>query len=150
MNAMPGFQTPSIFPQHPASFFPTVDSAVRGAERAKYGKEPFKLTSYNVKVFNMAKDSDREEYCRLMERLMPLIIDVKCVVSKNELQVLNTPDGNGWYRYVEWYEYELNNKSLTTLTTSREEEQKREDREYREDLDEEDSTDSGFSTDGFL
>ena len=134
---------PSLFSPYPASFFPSLDAARHGIEQEKYGKEPFKITSYNVKVFNMAKEADRDEYCRLMERLMPLIIDVKCVVSKNELQVLNTPDGNGWYRYVEWYEYKLNE---TSLTTGSEEEPEKSGDEAKD----EDSNDPDTSTDGFL
>ena len=142
-KSRPGFEMPSIFSPYPASFFPTLDAARHGAEQARYGKEPFKLTAYQVKVFDMAKEAERTEYCKLMERLMPLCQNAQCVVSKNELQVLSTPNGQGWFRYVEWFEYKLNESSLTT---GREKEN-----ETPEPEDEDDSNDSeGFSTDGFL
>lgn len=102
---------PHIFEGMIPSVFPSIDTAVHGLEQAKYGKEPFKVTSYNVKVFDMSNDDDRTEYCKLMERLMPLCQNAQCMVSKNELQVLN---GTGWWRYVEWFEYKLNDKSTTT------------------------------------
>lgn len=107
-------QMPSIFSPYPASFFPDIDTARHGLERAKYGKEPFKVTDYKVCIFNMGKEKDRSEYADLMKRLMPMAQDSQCVVNKNELQVLNTPEGQSWYRYVEWFEYVLNEKSLTT------------------------------------
>ena len=107
-------QMPSIFSPYPASFFPDIDTARHGLERAKYGKEPFKVTDYKVCIFNMGNEKDRTEYADLMKRLMPMAQDSQCVVNKNELQVLNTPDGQSWYRYVEWFEYVLNEKSLTT------------------------------------
>ena len=125
------YQRPSIFEDFkPASLFPSIEEAKRGFERAKYGKEPFKVTSYNVKVFDMSKEEDRTEYCHLMERLMPLCQDAKCVVNKNELQVLNS----SWHRYVEWFEYKLNDVSLTTKP----EEEKRD----PEDLKPEDSAEA--------
>lgn len=127
-----GFKTPSLFP--------AVETARRGAEQARYGKEPFKVTAYKVKVFDMSKDADRDEYCELMERLMPLCQDAKCVVTKNELQVFN---GAGWWRYVEWFEYELNETSLTTREP--EDTAKKADEEREPELE-----DSDLSTDGFL
>lgn len=106
------YQLPGLFESYKnASLFPSVDTAVHGLEQAKYGKEPFKLTDYQVKVFDMSKEEDRSEYCALMTRLMPLCQDAKCVVTKNELQVLS---GSGWWRYVEWFEYKLNETSLTS------------------------------------
>lgn len=105
------YRMPSIFENFKsASLFPSIEEAKRGLEQARYGKEPFKVTSYNVKVFDMSKEEDREVYCKLMEYLMPLCQDAKCVVNKNELQVLN----GSWHRYVEWFEYKLNDTSLTT------------------------------------
>ena len=125
------YQRPSIFGDlKPASLFPSIEEARRGLEQARYGKEPFKVTSYNVKVFDMSKEEDRTEYCHLMDRLMPLCQDAKCVVNKNELQVLN----NSWHRYVEWFEYKLNDISLTTKP----EEEKRD----PEDLKSEDSAEA--------
>lgn len=123
------YQMPSIFENFKhASLFPSIEEAKRGLEQAKYGKEPFKVTSYNVKVFDMSKEEDRTEYCRLMERLMPLCQDAKCVVNKNELQVLN----NSWHRYVEWFEYELNTVSLTTKQESEPEPESKEDEDSSE------------------
>ena len=127
---------PSLFANLPnISMFPTPEAARLGAERAKYGKEPFTITSYNVKVFDMSKEEDRTGYCQLMEKLMPLCQDAKCVVNKNELQVLN----NSWHRYVEWFEYKLNETSLT----SKEEPEKPED-----PSDSTDSTDNQNDFDG--
>lgn len=102
------YDMPHMFDGMAPSLFPTVDTAVHGLEQAKYGKEPFKVTGYNVKVFDMSKEADRDEYCKLMERLVPMCQNAQCVVSKNELQVLN---GAGWWRYVEWFEYKLNDKT---------------------------------------
>lgn len=104
------------------SMFPPVAAAAAGNLQARYRKEPFKLTAYKVKVFDMSKAEDVEAYCALMARLMPLCQDAKCVVSKNELQVLNSGNGSGWFRYVEWFEYELNQTSLTGVQQPQEEE----------------------------
>ena len=53
---------PSLFANLPSiSMFPTPEAARLGAERAKYGKEPFTVTSYNVKVFDMSKEEDRTQ-----------------------------------------------------------------------------------------
>jgi len=135
------YQMPSIFEDFKnVSLFPPIEEAKRGMEQAKYGKEPFKVTSYNVKVFDMSKGEDREEYCHLMERLMPLCQDAKCVVNKNELQVLN----NSWHRYVEWFEYELNKVSLTTRFDENDGEGEEKD---PEDLDAEDSAETGGTED---
>ena len=113
MNESQAPVAPGVFSPYAASFFPTVAAARRGAEQAKYGKEPFKVTGYHVEVFDMGTPEGRKDYCTLMERLMPMCQDAKCVVSKNELQVLNRDGGQGWYRYVEWFEYRLNETSLT-------------------------------------
>lgn len=129
------YQLPSLFESYKnVSLFPSIDTAVHGLEQAKYGKEPFKLTSYQVKVFDMSKEADRDEYCKLMERLMPLCQNAQCVVTKNELQVLS---GSGWWRYVEWFEYKLNESSLTRKA----EPEKKEEPEDSNDSD--DSTDDG-------
>ena len=75
-----------------------------GMEQAKYSKEPVKITSYQVEVFEMSKKADRDRYSKLMLELAPKIQDSACTLCRNELQVL---DG-GWWRYVEWFEYSLN------------------------------------------
>jgi len=104
-------QLPNLFDSYKnASLFPSIDTAVHGIQQAKYGKEPFKVTSYQVKVFDMCSCVDQSEYCKLMEHLMPLCQNAQCVVVKNELQVM----GDTWKRYVEWFEYRLNDHSLTT------------------------------------
>jgi len=105
------YQMPSIFEDYaPASVFPPVEMAERGAEQARYGKEPFKVTEYSVKVFDMGVTDDRSSYCELMKKLMPMCQNAQCVVVKNDLQVL----GGSWKRYVEWFEYKLNDVSLTS------------------------------------
>lgn len=75
-----------------------------GMEQARYAKEPVKITSYHVEVFDMSSRSDRDKYSKLMLELAPKVQDSACTLCRNELQVL----GNGWWRYVEWFEYTLN------------------------------------------
>ena len=104
------YQMPRIFEDYStSSMFPPVETVEHGLEQARYGKEPFKVTEYSVKVFDMGVTDDRSSYCELMKRLMPMCQNAQCVVVKNDLQVL---DGS-WKRYVEWFEYKLNDTSLT-------------------------------------
>lgn len=100
--------------------FPSPGIAMDMAERARYGKNPFNLTGYSVKVFDMSKQADREAYCTLMSRLMPLCQSAKCVLLKNELQVMR----DAWWRYVEWFEYSLVENSLTGIVKEDESEDK--------------------------
>lgn len=94
-----------------SSIFPSIEDFNRGIEQSKYAKEPFIISSYNVEVFNMMEKEDRDKYCNLMMKLTPLAQNSKCVICKNDLQVLN---GSSWQRYVEWFEYKLNDKTTTT------------------------------------
>ena len=96
------------------SVFPSADVIRAGEEQMRYGKEPVRISKYGVEVFNMMDPERRNAYCSLISRLTPLVQDAHCCVCRNELQVLTDKNGSGWFRYVEWFEYELNNKSLTT------------------------------------
>jgi hypothetical protein len=108
-----------IFKQMAPSIFPSVADIQRGAIQDHYGKTPINVTQYNVEVFDMSKEDDRKRYTDIMIRLIPMSQNVKCVICRNELQIVN----GFWWRYLEWFEYKLNDSSLTTEFKSKEQEQ---------------------------
>lgn len=79
---------------------------LRGLGRPDPEKLPLRIRSYRVEVFDMSDAERRGEYEKLMARLLPLVRNAQCVVYKNELQVLQTGTGTGWWRYLEWFEYD--------------------------------------------
>ena len=94
-----------------SSIFPSKEAMKAGAEQALYSKEPVVLSDYRVEVFDMSMKLDRDKYTSLMKELVPKVQAAKCVIAKNELQVMK----DGWWRYVEWFEYKLNDSSTTTV-----------------------------------
>ena len=90
-----------------SNLFPSIEEFRQGLEQQRYEKEPFVISSYNVEVFNMMDKDDRDKYCKLMMKLTPMAQNSQCVVCKNDLQLIQ---GSSWQRYVEWFEYRLNNK----------------------------------------
>ena len=93
-----------------SNLFPSIEEFRQGLEQQKYEKEPFVISSYNVEVFNMMDKDDRDKYCKLMMKLTPMAQNSQCVVCKNDLQLIQ---GSSWQRYVEWFEYRLNNKQYS-------------------------------------
>lgn len=108
-----------ILKQMAPSIFPSVAEIQRGAMQDHYHKTPINVTQYNVEVFDMSKEDDRKRYTDIMVKLIPMSQNVKCVICRNELQIIN----GFWWRYLEWFEYKLNDSSLTTEFSSKEQEQ---------------------------
>lgn len=99
MPGMPGI--PGI-PGMPANM-------VGQADPRKTKSKPFSVKSYSVDVFDMHNGSDRDRYSELMLRLFSGAVDGRCIVWKNELQVMTRADGSSaWMRYVEWSDNEVN------------------------------------------
>ena len=100
---------------------------LRGLGDPSPQKAPLVVRGYRVEVFDMSNAERRAEYEKLMLRLLPLIHAASCVVCKNELQVLQTKTGTGWWRYLEWFEYELRHpgsESASAISTNLEQKEK--------------------------
>lgn len=96
------------------SLTPNPMQVARGLETLKYNKTPVILSDYRVEVFDMMVKEDRDKYAELMKDLFSKVQNAQAVVSKQELQTIRKKDGSeGWQRYVEWFEYKLNDVSTT-------------------------------------
>ena len=96
------------------SLTPNPMQVARGLETLKYNKTPVILSDYRVEVFDMMVKEDRDNYAELMKDLFRKVQNAQAVVSKQELQTIRKKDGSeGWQRYVEWFEYKLNDVSTT-------------------------------------
>lgn len=96
------------------SLTPNPMQVSRGLETLKYNKTPVILSDYRVEVFDMMVKEDRDKYAELMKDLFRKVQNAQAVVSKQELQTIRKKDGSeGWQRYVEWFEYKLNDVSTT-------------------------------------
>lgn len=96
------------------SLTPNPMQVARGLETLKYNKTPVILSDYRVEVFDMMVKEDRDKYAELMKDLFRKVQNAQAVVSKQELQTIRKKDGSeGWQRYVEWFEYKLNDVSTT-------------------------------------
>lgn len=101
------------------SLAPSPAQFVRGIETLKYNKTPVVLSDYRVEVFDMMSKNDRDRYAELMKDLFRKVQNAQAVVSKQELQTIRNKDGSeGWQRYVEWFEYKLNDTSTTSKADS--------------------------------
>lgn len=89
------------------SVSPTAGDVSVGAEALKRGMLPVNVSSYHVDVFDMSVPDDRKRYEDTMVSLFAKVQASQCVVWKNELQVLQTPSGSGWHRYLEWSDYSV-------------------------------------------
>ena len=67
--------------------------------------------TYDVEVFDMASAEDRKRYCDLMLKIAKLVQAQQAVIWRNDLQVLQKKDGNGWFRYLEWSQYALSKEA---------------------------------------
>ena len=73
-----------------------------------------RISDCGVEVFDMMVKEDRDKYAELMKDLFRKVQNAQAVVSKQELQTIRKKDGSeGWQRYVEWFEYKLNDVSTT-------------------------------------
>ena len=96
------------------SLVPDAYTVRDGLEQRMYDKDPVKVSGYHAETFDMSDESRRKAYCDLMLRLFPLVQEAQVMLARNELQILSGPSGTGWWRYVEWFEYSINESSTTT------------------------------------
>lgn len=105
------------------SLTPNPMQVARGLETLRYNKTPVVLSDYRVEVFDMMDKGDRDRYAALMKDLFRKVQNAQAVVSKQELQTIRKKDGSeGWQRYVEWFEYKLNDVSTTKKMDPKEKE----------------------------
>lgn len=100
-----------------SSLTPPVKEVAHGLETLKYSKTPVVISGYHVDVFDMDDKEDRERYCKTMLDLSSKIQNAQCAIGRQELEKMTLKDGSTtWKRYVEWFDYKLNDTSLTTKT----------------------------------
>lgn len=92
---------------------PSYEDIITGRDLVKYDKIPVKVKSYHVKVYDMMSGDDRKAYEDCMLELTRGVQTATHAIMRNDLQVMQTPEGGKWFRYLEWAEYELNEPLLT-------------------------------------
>ena len=88
------------------SLKPDTAEAEAALERVKF-KKHMDSKGYHARIFNMHQDKELKAYEKLMNTLL---IGTQAMTHKiwvNEFDLLNTPKGQQWHRYVEWSEFEL-------------------------------------------
>jgi hypothetical protein len=104
-----------------SSVFPQPSEVAHGLETIKYKKTPVVVSEYHVEVFDMESKKDREDYCKLMLDLANKVQNSQCMIGRQELEKMTSKDGSTtWKRYVEWFDYKLNDTSTTTKTEDEE------------------------------
>lgn len=81
---------------------PTEESIELERQRILHEKTA-QLTSYHVKIFDMSKDDDRQEYEKLMPELFSRVSAKTCVVWAKDRQLIN----GTWKIYLEWSDYSI-------------------------------------------
>ena len=98
-----------------AAIAPETSEIAHGLETIKYQKTPVVISEYHVEVFDMESKKDRDAYCSLMLDLANKVQNAQCMIGRQELEKMTSKDGSTtWKRYVEWFDYKLNDTSTTT------------------------------------
>jgi len=85
---------------------PSPEEMEAGHQRVLFNKhvEP---RGYHVKIFCMHNARNVKAYEKLMGELMLGMQARTHKIFINEFELLNTPKGQQWHRYVEWAEFDL-------------------------------------------
>ena len=90
---------------------PSYDDIVSGRDMVRYDRLPVRIEEFHAEVFDMMLPVDRSRYEERMKALVLGIQSSECVIWKNDLQVMSTPDGQHWMRYLEWARYDVSGTS---------------------------------------
>lgn len=91
---------PDMHPEHPVH-----DAADLASGKIDMLSLP--VSKHHVEVFDMMDQDARCKYESLYSDLASLVKAGKAYVLSNSRSVLSRPDGStGWYKYVEWTEFD--------------------------------------------
>lgn len=85
---------------------PSVAELEAERERILYRKQ-VKITDHHVRIFDMHVSKERLAYEKLMKQLIVGTQARTHVIWSNDRQLLTNGTRQGWQRYLEWTEYEL-------------------------------------------
>lgn len=86
---------------------PSYEDVLAGRDMIRYQKVPVRIKSCAVRVFDMMDESQRKDYSTLMGELLAKSQASACMISRNELQVMQVGGDSHWFRYVEYIDYEI-------------------------------------------
>lgn len=115
---MTGLKPASFGGSVPHGLYPDPSSmaAALSAAPERSGKADVVLSSYNVEVFDMGDESDRKRYSDTMLKVFPGIKSGRCVVWRNDQQVMTRKDGSTmWMKCLEWSEYEISGQDSVSI-----------------------------------
>ncbi len=95
----------SMFGSFRPAVGPSPEEMEAGRERVMFKKHVQPL-GYHVKIFDMHIAKQVKAYEKLMLELMLGMQTNTHKILVNEFELLNTPKGQQWHRYVEWAEFE--------------------------------------------
>ncbi len=85
---------------------PSTEESEAALERVKF-KKHILSKGYHARIFDMHDDKQRVKYEKLMDTLFMGVQAKTHRIWVNEFDLLTTPKGQHWHRYVEWNEFEL-------------------------------------------
>ena len=95
-------------------FGPSPEEMEAARERVMYEKH-VAIEEHKVRLFDMHLPKDVKAYEKLMMELMLGVQAGTHYLWNNHLQVLNTPKGQKWFRYMEWSRYSCNVKHVAPI-----------------------------------
>ena len=106
----------SMFPGlGPASASPTVSDMDEARRRALFSRD-VQLVGYHTRIFDMGDRRQLSEYDKTMKDLLLASRRMEAVISVHSRDKLQRKDGStGWFNYVEWAEYKLNEKPVQAV-----------------------------------
>lgn len=93
---------------------PSVEEMEAARERVMFEKH-VDIESHKVRIFDMHLERDVKAYEKQMLVLMLGVQANTHHLWTNELQLLNTPKGQKWFRYLEWSKFACKVKSVLPL-----------------------------------
>lgn len=96
----------SMFGSMTPKISPTPDEIEAGRQRVMF-KKHVETRGYHVSIFNMHVPKQARAYEKLMQELMTGMQTQTHKIFVNEFELLTTPKGQQWHRYVEWAEFDL-------------------------------------------
>lgn len=112
MQALPPFIPGTNIESFRPSVAPSYDDIVNGRDLVKYDRVPVRIVEFRSELYDMMDEGRRKAYEERMLGLVAGIQESRCVIWRNDLQILSRPDGQHWMRLLEWGEYELNEPLL--------------------------------------
>lgn len=96
----------SMFDSFKPTIGPSPDEMEAARQRVMF-KKNVRVTAYSTRIFNLHDAKQKKAYEKLMCVLMQGVQVMTHKIFVNQFELLTTPKGQQWHRYVEWAEFEL-------------------------------------------